>query len=178
MKKAPLFTATIILSAAATAMAAEWMQYDQSDRYRNNEASLDLFGSVSINQETINHFSGKRVTHDGRLGAGLGANFFFNRYVGIGGDAYSEDTDMHFVDSASGSLIGRLPIGKTGLAPYVFGGGGHRFDPADRWFAQVGAGLEFRFTPNVGIFADGRYVIIEQGTPNYGVGRAGLRLSF
>jgi hypothetical protein len=37
--------------------------------------------------------------------------------------------------------------------------------------------MEFRFTPNIGLFADARYVLPDR-TKYYGVGRAGLRLSF
>src|SRR5262245_17903718 len=59
--------------------------------FRPDEFNLDLFGSVSVGQETINHISGERVKDDGRLGAGLGGNYFFHRFVGIGADAYTEN---------------------------------------------------------------------------------------
>ena len=62
--------------------------------YNANEFSLDLFGTVSVNQETINNISGNRVRHNGRLGAGAGLTYYATRYVGIGGDAYSENTDI------------------------------------------------------------------------------------
>jgi hypothetical protein len=142
-----------------------------------NEASLDLFGSVSVGQETINNISQERVEDDGRLGLGIGGNYFFSRHVGLGADAYTENTQHSFVDNTSGSLIVRFPIESIHLAPYVYGGGGYQFDPSGLWFAQAGGGLEFRFTKQIGIFADGRYVFTD-GTENFGVGRLGVRFVF
>jgi hypothetical protein len=74
-------------------------------------------------------------------------------------------------------LIARFPIGESGFAPYVFGGGGRQFDPIELWFGQVGGGLEFRFTPNVGLFTDVRYVLTD-GAEDHGLARLGVRLVF
>jgi len=145
--------------------------------FNAHETSLDLFGSVSIGQETINHISRERVEDNGRLGLGLGGNHFFTRNLGLGLDAYTENTQHSFVDNASANLIVRFPFDPIHLAPYVFGGGGRQFDPSELWFGQLGAGLDVRFTKAIGIFADARYVFTD-GTRNFGVGRLGLRLAF
>jgi len=145
--------------------------------FQANDVSLDLFGSVSIGQQTINHISRERVEDNGRLGLGLGGNYFFTRYLGIGGDAYTENTQHSFVDNASGNLIARFPIDVIHLAPYVYGGGGYQFDPEGLAFGQIGGGLEFRFAKQIGLFADARYVFTD-GTQNFGLGRLGLRLGF
>jgi len=145
--------------------------------FRANEPTLDLFGSLSINQETINHISGERVEDDGRLGLGLGGNYFFTRNIGLGADAYTENTQHSFVDNTSGNLIIRFPFDSVHLAPYVFGGGGYQFDPSGVWFGQAGGGLEVRFIRQVGMFVDARYVFTD-GTKNFGVGRLGVRLGF
>lgn len=145
--------------------------------YRSQEFSVDLFGSGSINNETINHLSGNGVEHHSMVGGGGGVNFFFTRYLGIGGDGDYENSNHHFLDSGSGNLIFRLPVANTGIAPYVFGGGGHQFDQIDQNFGQAGAGVEFRFAAHIGLFLDARYVFAVK-TENYGVGRAGLRFSF
>jgi hypothetical protein len=145
--------------------------------YRDQEFSIDLFGSGSINNETINHLSGNSVEHHSLVGGGGGVNFFFCRYVGVGAEGEYENSSHHFLDSASGNLILRLPIADTGIAPYIFGGGGHQFDQIDQNFAQGGAGVEFRFTEHIGLFLDARYVFADK-TEDYGVGRAGLRFSF
>lgn len=148
-----------------------------SELYRSQELSFDIFASGSVGQQTINNITGDTLRHDGRFGAGLGLNYFFHRNVGIGGDVYSDDFKQHFVDSTSGNLIFRFPIGESGLAPYLFGGGGHQFDRVQQDFGQAGAGLEFRVAHNLGFFVDARYVIPDK-TDNYGVARAGLRWSF
>jgi hypothetical protein len=75
------------------------------------------------------------------------------------------------------SLILRLPLGRSGFAPYAFGGGGYQFDMAEVWFAQLGADMESRFTPNVGAFPNARWVLPDE-TKYYGVARLGLRFAF
>lgn len=142
-----------------------------------NEVSLDLFGTASVGQETLNDITDERVKDDGRLGLGLGVNYFFTRHLGLGGDAYTENVHDSFVDNASGNLIFRIPLDEIHLAPYAYGGGGRQFDPTELWFAQAGAGLEVRFTRHFGLFLDGRYVFTD-GTGNIGVGRLGLRGTF
>jgi len=65
----------------------------------------------------------------------------------------------------------------TGVAPYVFGGGGRQFDPVTQWTWDAGAGLEWRFAPHVGVFVDGRYVFADK-TKDFGLGRLGFRFGF
>lgn len=104
---------------------------DDGDRplYHAQELSIDGFASGTLGEHYIEHFTGHTLRHDARFGAGAGANYFFTRYLGIGGDAYSESvTRGEFVDAASGNLIVRVPILETGIAPYIFGGAGHQFD--------------------------------------------------
>lgn len=153
------------------------MKYDKPVLYRAHELSLDLFGSGSVGRYTLKHLSGRRVRENGELGAGLGLNYFFTRYIGIGGDLYSENRTGALVDSASGNVIGRFPIGESGLAPYAFAGGGYQFDGLEVAFGQFGGGLEFRFTPHIGVFADARLVYPEE-TKYYGLARLGLRFAF
>jgi hypothetical protein len=184
MKKGTLVTGTILLMAAWNAAAADdnmsgnfRNQNISYDMYRANELSLDAFGTDTLGQHTINHPSTDRIRHNSVLGAGLGVNYFVTRYMGVGGDAYTENTAHNFVDNASGNLIFRFPIGETGLAPYAYGGGGYKFDPVSTVFGQAGGGLEFRFTHNLGVFVDARYVFADR-IRDYGVGRAGLRWAF
>ena len=145
--------------------------------YRANELSVDFFGTGSIGQQTIDHFSGDRVSHDVRLGLGAGVNYFLTEHWGIGGDIYSESAKHFTIDSGSVNLIFRLPLGDSGLAPYGFGGVGHQFDGVEQWFGQFGVGIEFRFTPNWSLFTDLRYVCAAR-SDNYGVGRVGVRFAF
>ncbi len=169
--------------AAKSAVGAEVTTNEQfqssshSDYYRANELSIDAFGSASMGKYSIDHLSGARVRHDTRLGAGVGVTYFINRYFGLGADIYSEDTRGSFIDSTSVNLIARLPLGQSGFAPYAFGGVGYQFDMNKVWFGQFGAGLEYRFTRNIGAFLDARMVFPDE-TGDYGLARLGLRFSF
>jgi hypothetical protein len=180
MKNKMLVGGTILMIAATSALGAETVNNDQGDYYRSGELSVDAFGTASLGQYTIEHsinYHAERVRHNARLGVGAGINYFITRNIGIGADAYSENTTGAFIDSASASLILRLPLGQSGFAPYAFGGGGRQFDMAEAWFAQAGAGMEYRFTPHVGVFIDARGVVPKE-TKYYGVARFGVRLAF
>lgn len=172
-----LIAGTIVTLTARPAWAAHEDQADGDLRYRAHETSLDLFGSGSVGQQTINHITGVRANRDVQLGAGAGLNYFITRNLGVGAEAYSENTGHSFIDNASGSLIARFPLGQSGFAPYVYGGGGRQFDPSELWFGHAGGGVEYRFSPRFGAFIDARYVLTD-GTRNHGVGRAGVRLVF
>ena len=152
MKNPLLVCGTLLLLTAAPAIAADMVRPGDHDRYRAKEASLDMFGSSSVGQQTIKNITGQRVNRDLRLGAGIGMNYFLTRYPGLGAEAYSENTAHSLVDSTSASVIGRFPLGQSGVAPYVYAGGGRQCDPTTLWFAHAGAGLENRFTPRVGAF--------------------------
>jgi len=177
MNNGLLISGTLFLLGAGSALAAEGLRYDQNDKYTSKEITVDLFGSASIGQQTINNLSRERISHDARLGAGAGLSYFVTRNVGFGAEAYSENTGHSFIDNTSASLIGRLPLGQGGFAPYVFGGAGHQFDPIELNYLHAGGGLEYRFTRRLGAFIDARYVFTD-GTKNYGLGRLGLRLGF
>lgn len=150
---------------------------DPAHVFKADEFSLDLFGTLSIGEQTINRLSRDRVRDDGRLGLGIGGNYFFSRIFGVSGEGYTENTSHSFVDNASGSLVFRIPLDRIRLAPYAFGGGGYQFDPIEQAFLHAGGGLEYRFTDAMGLFADARYVATED-SKDFGVGRLGLRLGF
>jgi len=145
--------------------------------YRDQELDIDAFGTLSLGEQFIDSISSTKVRRNGRLGAGAGASLFFVKNVGIGADAWSEDTKGQFIDNVSGSLIVRFPIGNSGLSPYVFGGGGYQFEPISQAFGHFGGGIEIRFNPHVGIFVDARYVVTRH-SEDFGLGRAGFRFSF
>jgi len=168
-----LLVATVVALATNVVLPA----HADDDKYRARETTLDLFGSGSVGQETINHITDERVRDDLRIGAGAGLNYFVTRNLGFGGEAYSENTGHSFLDNASASLIGRFPLGQSGFAPYLYGGGGRQFDPTLLNFLHAGGGLEYRFTQKLGIFLDGRYVFTDE-TENHGLGRVGLRFAF
>ena len=150
---------------------------DYPPLYHSQELDVDLFGSGSLGQETLEHFSGDRFRHRSLWGGGGGLTYFFTRYIGVGGEFDAEDRSERFVDSADGNVFLRVPILQTGLAPYIFGGGGYQFEDFRQSFGQAGGGLEFRFCRHWGIFVDGRYVIADQ-SQNFAEARAGFRFAF
>ena len=178
----PVLAASCTLLAGTTSWGAEpGLAYDRPARtdqvFRADEFSIDIFGSVSLGEDVIRRISRERVRDNGRLGYGAGANYFFTRHFGLSADAYTENPHHSFVDDAAGSLVFRLPIDSLRLAPYAFGGGGYQFDPIEQPFVHAGAGLEYRFKNNAGIFLDARYVFARDSR-DFGLARLGFRFSF
>ncbi|HSH94593.1 MAG TPA: hypothetical protein VK968_10650 [Roseimicrobium sp.] len=173
MKHGMLLGGTILMMAASSVFAAE----ATGELYRASEVSVDIFGSASVGEYTINNVSKAQVRNNTRLGAGMGVNYFITKNIGIGGDAYSENSSGSLIDSTSANMIFRFPLGDSGFAPYAYGGGGKQFDMSKAWFVQVGGGIEYRFSPSIGAFLDARWVIPDE-TKYYGVARLGVRLSF
>ncbi len=172
LSNAMIIGGTVLMLASHSALGQE----NAGDLYRANEFSMDVFGSGSVSRYTIDHVSRSRVRQNTRLGIGAGVNYYFSKNLGIGGDAYAEDTSGSFIDSTSLNFLYRLPLGQSGFAPYAYGGGGREFG-IDTWFAQVGLGMEYRFSPHIGLFIDGRGVVPKE-TKYYGVARLGLRFAF
>lgn len=171
LKNGLLIVGTLLLLAVSPARG------EDHELYRASELSVDVFGSGSVSRYTIDHVSRARVRQNTRLGAGAGVNYFFTQNLGIGADAYSEDTKGSTIDSSSVSFIYRCPLGQSGFAPYAFGGGGRHFENVRTWFAQAGVGMEYRFSPHVGMFLDARGVVPHE-TKYYAVGRIGMRFAF
>src|ERR1051326_8821743 len=80
---------------------SEHDMYEHGPLYSANEFSIEAFGTGSIGEHSIQRWSGDRLVNESRLGAGLGLNYFFTRNIGVGGDAYSENTAHSLVDSSS-----------------------------------------------------------------------------
>lgn len=124
--------------------------------FKDQEFQLDVFGSwADINtRDGHHHLDGPR---DG-FGGGLGVNYFFMRYLGVGADA-NISAASNGLWTFSGSLIARYPLelGHFCIAPYALAGGGFQTDGVNAGTWHVGGGLEWRATHNLGIFAEGRY---------------------
>jgi hypothetical protein len=164
---------------AQSDMAPEQAQPTQPSDYGNglyhpNEFSIDGSFVGVLHEYDFNSNGLHRKNY--RFGGDVGANYFFTQYIGIGGDAYAlAQHSPSFVDTATGNLIVRFPLGP--FAPYIFGGAGYQFERIDQIVGGGGVGLEIRLVPHFGIFADARYLAAVK-TADYGLGRAGVRLSF
>ena len=160
--------------------------------FRDRELQLDIFGAYeNFAHDGIRDERGRPAGRDGG-GGGLGINYFFCRYVGVGVDG-SLVSNREGTWNYGGKVIIRYPIemGRLCIAPYIFGGGGgqsplhsdHRFDGYDGQDAVgmgfAGLGLEWRATPHIGVFTEGRYTWTEKHSDadNTQV-RLGLRVAF
>jgi hypothetical protein len=151
--------------------------YSTGDRYTANELSLDFFASYLAGERRAEDLFKTNIRH-GFWGGGVGANYFFTRNIGIGADMnIPDDGGGNFINNVNGSLIARFPIAQSGLAPYVFGGGGRQTDPAWEWTGHAGVGVEYRFNPVTGLFTDARYTWVKH-TSDEILFRAGLRFVF
>lgn len=132
------------------------------------EFSLDLYGTGSLS-------NADRDADNIRFGAGVGVNYFFTRGLGIGLRAESDNTGHSFVDRVKARGIFRAPLWDR-LAPYGFVEGGFDFE-RDDWGAGAGGGLEYKFGPRLGVFAEAG-LEVDTGGSGLMRGTAGLRLTF
>jgi hypothetical protein len=127
-------------------------------------------------------------SHDGidhtahRWGADLEFSYFFTRNFGLA----VEGEYLNFGRPLWGTalnLYGRFPLGESSRwAPYIFGGaGGLYFGGESRFEAHAGGGIEYRFTPKIGMFLDGRYTWVDGDhdiVPTFGMFRSGFKFVF
>jgi hypothetical protein len=154
-----------------------WFASDPNDIYRAYELSLDAFASVAGEGDGHDFYHGDYRHRDARGGGGGGLEYFFSRYAGIEVESFAMGNRSDTMSAVGGNLVLRWPIGETGFAPYIFGGGGDEFTYRTEGYGDGGAGLEYRFTHDLGIFGDGRFVDPAHSR-NYGMGRVGVRFTF
>jgi hypothetical protein len=172
----------LVLSVALMAMvvssnAQRSLYSGQKSLYNAKESSFDLFGSYVAAEHGVSHVLETSI-RDGSFGGGIGMNYFASQKLGFGMDAVMSANGGSFIDSTSMSLLGRLPLGQSGVAPYLLAGGGRAYEPSVQWIGQAGVGLELRTEKTLGLFVDGRYVWGEHSGTDRVVLRGGLRLVF
>ncbi len=175
-----LVLATASMSFAGQAVSSKKVVVAADDcRFRANEWQIDA--SVVGAGGNYNNQSG------GGVGGNLGVNYFFSKYIGVGIDDSvggfwpSSNSAAQGVDSLQADLLLRYPICSWNLAPYLMVGGGASWGSASQGDGNVGAGLEYRFTPNVGLFADCRWLYggsTSAGQLSMALPRVGLRFAF
>jgi len=159
---------------------SHWTAAPSALLYNANELNFDMFGSYINPEERFNRLF-KQNIHKGSWGGGAGLTYFFTPQLGLGTDFNTSDVDGDWlVNYWVGNFYLRAPLGNSGLAPYVYGGGGRGIDaPRWQWLYGGGVGLEFRFTPMTGIFTDARFLWSHESTAENSLTiRAGLRLGF
>jgi high affinity Mn2+ porin len=193
-----LIALSVVMFASYGAFAGEQIDNDlvapapSASHFRSNEISVGVFGNY-LDTYGENH----QGIGDHALGGGLEASYFYFKYLGLSvdGDAFNEIPGDNFGGTVTGNLILRLPLDdylpNFHLAPYLFGGAGRfyservglpsstpgvqRYVGRSGILADVGGGIEYRFNPNLGIFADARYNFAANSRNDFITTRAGIR---
>lgn len=147
--------------------------------FNDNELQADVFGAYGVTEAG----QGGALTGNHGWGGGVGVNYFFHRYFGLGAEGYWLDSKSA-LQAAAGSLILRYPCDVHCVAPYLMVGGGGNWDGHAFGSAHWGGGIEYRVIPHkLGMFLDGRFVWENTrndgvGNPHYTLVRAGVRWVF
>ena len=168
--------------------------------FRSNEFSLGLFGSYGW---TYNH--NVRAIGNHAWGGGIDGQYFPLQFLGfaVEGNFFNEVPGDFFGSTVTGNVIFRYPLDINfpgfHLAPYAFGGVGgvfnqnntftrvatvghahalNRSGAQDEVLGDGGLGLEYRFTPHIGLFSDVRYNVVNRSKNNFLSTRFGLRFAF
>ena len=168
--------------------------------FRSNEFSLGLFGSYGW---TYNN--NVRAIGNHAWGGGIDGQYFPLQFLGfaVEGDFFNEIPGDFFGSTVTGNVIFRYPLDNKSpnlhLAPYAFAGVGGLFNSNniatrvvtfgnqrrlsrrntdDEVLGDFGGGLEYRFTPHIGIFSDVRFNLVDGPKNNFLSTRFGLRYAF
>jgi hypothetical protein len=111
----------------------------------------------------------------------LGVNYFFAKYFGVGVEqdlfGRNDNGSSNYTQWGTfGNVFLRYPICSWNLAPYAIVGGGVVYGKKTIGGGSVGGGLEYRFTDNIGIFCDARYLYTEEDSAV--MGRTGIKFAF
>lgn len=184
MKKLSLLLALIVstasLSFAKDAASAKKVVVPASDcLFRANEWQVDaaVDGSAGLNGNNTKQ----------AIGGDLGINYFWSKYFGIGidnavgGVQTVGQSGSQGYDRVLANLFVRYPICAWNLAPYAMVGGGAYWDAsASQGEGSVGGGVEYRFTQNIGCFADCRWLYGSNSSSSISIAnpRVGVRFIF
>lgn len=198
MMKIPTLTALTLISLAGAGIAGEMVHTPSKETFEpeplcfaEREWQVDLFGVYAFTESNQ-----ERAIGDHAWGGGIGVNYFFQRNIGIGieGTILDPRGGGDVIGTAALNVFVRFPNDAACIAPYIYGGVGGIFnaesldtgdipgrddhDEDAYLIGHVGAGLEYRFTPNFGIFVDGRYTFVDESSNNFMAVRTGLRFAF
>lgn len=146
-------------------------------RFRAHEWQVDV--SVAGRTGMINSHSG----YEG-IGGNLGISYFFTKYLGVGidnsvGGGFLTGKPSTAYDQFQADLLVRYPICAFNFTPYIMIGGGSSWAVVTQGNGNLGGGLEYRFTPNVGLFADCRWLYgTDRGVLSEALPRVGIRFAF
>jgi hypothetical protein len=147
----------------------------------------------------------RRGISDHYWGGGVDGQYFLLQYLGfaIEGNFFNEVPGDTFGSTVTGNVIFRylldIKYPTLHLAPYAFAGVGglfnsnntftrvatfgnahrlNRSNTEDEVLGDFGGGLEYRFTPHIGLFSDVRFNLVNGPKNNFLSTRFGLRYAF
>ncbi len=178
MKKTILTIAMTALAATAYAgpMGSPTTTYTSAP-------AADLFGPGWVFSPYALFLTPNADVSDDAWGGGLALDYYFNQYWGLGASAEWADVDGDIGGVYAASTTFRYPIG-TYFAPYLTAAvGAQDFGGSTEILGRAGAGLQVRFTEQVGVFADWIYAFPGGGGgdddfEDYQTIRMGLNISF
>ena len=194
MKRKLALTALAILSQAVVAFAGEPQVSSKNvilppappaSYYRANEWDVGVFGTYDTSFN-----NNRRAIGDHAWGGGISLGYFPWLYAGfaVDGDLVNTVSGDNLGHQVDGKFILRYPLDLLSpnlhLAPYAYGGVGGLFvhtsgsSHHSSVLGNVGGGLEYRFTPHIGIFSDAGYQIVDGPKNNYMQVNCGLKFAF
>jgi hypothetical protein len=177
MKKA-VFSLLTCVVLAGTSFAGTAV-VSSGKEFKGPVAPVTCFGDTELQIDAFGTYNAARHQYNDGYGGGLGVNYFFLRYVGVGVDSTIYPGGAGGVWAFSSSVIARFPIDSICLAPYVLAGGGYSVDGHSFGTWHVGGGLEYRVIPNkLGIFGEGRYTWGAGNECDSAQARLGVRVVF
>lgn len=139
-----------------------------SCRFRDTEFQLDLFGTGAFYKQG-----------NPGWGGGAGLNVFFLKYFGLGVEQSLAARNDASEWGTFGNVFLRYPICSWNLSPYAVAGLGGLYGSSTSILAgTVGGGLEYRFTDNIGLFVDARWIYHDSDQSGGVLSRAGLKFAF
>jgi len=175
MKKYLITGLVAVIAATSSALAGTHsfkktiIAYEEPCLYRDTEFQIDAFGLGGFYRQ-----------NEPVWGGGLGLNVFFLRYIGLGFEQSVAGGNNRTDWGSFGNLMLRYPF-CWGLSPYAMVGIGKIYGDNQRSVGAgtVGGGLEWRFTQNIGLFTDARWLYSPDISNSGGVvARTGLRFAF
>jgi len=148
--------------------------------YSANEFNVGLAALLGV--RTGSNYGHRTWDNSTRPGVDLEAKYFITRNFGLGLEEEYLDINRPLWGTAL-NLYLRVPLGESSRwAPYAFGGVGGLYGYGQgRFEGHLGAGIEFRCTKHIGIFADGRYVFVDgnhDNIPQFALFRLGVDYAF
>ena len=157
------------------------VQTSENPVYHEQEFNLSVFGSGEYGRGT-----GKGVDND-FFGVGLEGQCFLKQIgpvqLGASASAWLNDATHiqgSFVDNARVTLVGRIPIGISGVALFGEAGEGYDFEVTRLRYEYAGGGVEFRSRYNWSFYLSMgfNWSIGNEDFDSYPSSRAGFRFVF